>query len=55
MLFDVSRRDDLSRKVQPFAEVLEAFRGQGVVVVLPGEPGLQIAPRGEGLACFDDL
>ena len=55
LLLDVSRRDDLSGKVQPFAEVLEAFGGQSVVVVLPGESSLEVATRGEGLASLDDL
>jgi capsular polysaccharide biosynthesis protein len=55
LLLDVSRRNDLSREMQPFAEVLEAFRRQGVIVVLPGESGLEEAARGQGLAGFDDL
>ena len=55
LLLDVSRRDNLSGKVQPFSEVLEAFGGQSVVVVLPGESGLKVAAGGERLAGFDDL
>ncbi len=55
LLLDVCRRDDLSRKMQPFAEVLEAFGSQSVVVVLPGESSLEVATRGEGLTCFDHL
>jgi hypothetical protein len=41
--------------MQPFAEVVEAFGSQGVVVVLPAELRLEVAARGEGLAGFDDL
>ena len=55
LLLDVSRGDDLGGKMKPLAEVLEAFRGQGVVVVLPGESSLEVATRGEGLASLDDL
>ena len=47
--------DDLGRKVKPFAEVVETFGGQGVVVVLPAELGLEVTAGGEGLAGFDDL
>ena len=43
LLLDVRGRDDLSWQVQPFAQVVETFGGQGVVVVLPGELGLEIA------------
>lgn len=55
MLLDVGRWDDLGRKVQPLAEVLEAFRGQSIVVVLPGESSLEVAARSQGLASLDDL
>lgn len=55
LLLDVSRRNDLGGEVQPFAEVLEAFGGQGVVVVLPGEAGFEEATGGERLAGFDHL
>ena len=55
LLFDVSCGDDLSWQVEPFSEVFETFGGQGVVVVLPGEPGLEVAAGGQGLAGFDDL
>ena len=48
-------RDDLGGQVQPFAEVVEPFGGEGVVVPLPGELRLEVAARGEGLAGFDDL
>lgn len=55
LLLDVGGRHDFGRKVQPFTEVLEAFGGKGVVVVLPGEAGLEEATGGEGLTGFDDL
>lgn len=43
LLLDVSSRDDLSRDVEPFAEVVETLGGEGVVVVLPGETGLDVS------------
>ena len=46
LLLDVRRRDNLGGEVKPFAQVVEALGGQGVVVVLPGELGLDVAPRG---------
>ena len=41
--------------MEPFAKVVEAFWGQGVVVILPGELGLEVTAGGKGLAGFDDL
>lgn len=35
LLLDVGSRDNLSRKVKPFAEVIETLGGESVVVVLP--------------------
>jgi hypothetical protein len=55
LLLDVGRRDNLSWQVKPFAEVVETFGGQGVVIVLPRELGLEVAARGERLASLDDL
>ena len=55
LLLDVRRRDDLSWQVQPFAQVVETLGSERVVVVLPGELGLEIAAGCEGLAGFDDL
>ena len=55
LLLDVRRGHNLSGQVQPFAQVLEALGGQGVVVVLPREAGLEVAARGQGLASLDDL
>lgn len=54
LLLDVGGRNDLSGEVKPLAEVVETLGGQGVVVVLPGELGLDIAAGGEGLASLDD-
>jgi hypothetical protein len=41
--------------MEPVAQVVETFGGQGVVVPLPRELGLEEAARGEGLAGLDDL
>lgn len=54
LLLDVGSRNDLSGQVKPFAEVVETLGGQGVVVVLPGELGLDVAARGQRLASLDD-
>ena len=43
LLLDVCRRDNFSRQVKPFAEIVEALRCEGVVVVLPGELSLEVA------------
>jgi hypothetical protein len=55
LLLDVRSGHDLGGNVEPFAEVVEAFGGKSVVVPLPGELGFEVATRGQGLACFDDL
>jgi len=55
LLLDVGSRNDLSGEVQPLPEVVETLRGEGVVVVLPGELGLDVAARGQGLARLDDI
>ena len=44
-------RDDLSGQVEPLAEVVETLGGEGVVVVLPREAGLDVAAGGQRLAC----
>lgn len=54
LLLDVGGGNDLSGQVKPFAEVVETLGGQGVVVPLPGELGLDIAARVERLASLDD-
>ena len=55
LLLDVRLWDDLSREVKPFAQVVEAFGSEGVVIPLPRELSLEVATRCEGLASFDDL
>lgn len=54
-LLDVRLWHDFRRQMKPFAQVVQAFWRQGVVVPLPGELGFEVAARGEGLAGFDDL
>ena len=44
--------NDLGREVEPFAEVVETLRGEGVVVPLPREAGLEVTARGQRLACW---
>ena len=55
MLLDVSRGNNLSGKVKPFAEVVETFRCEGIVVVLPRELGLDITTGGKRLAGLDNV
>jgi hypothetical protein len=55
LLLDVGGRNDLSWKMKPLAEILKTLWGQSIVVVLPGELGLDIAAGGEGLASLDDI
>jgi len=47
--------DDLSGQVEPLAEVVETLGGEGVVVVLPREAGLDVAAAGQRLASLDDV
>ena len=54
-MLDVCLGHDFGGEMEPFAEVVEAFGGEGVVVPLPAELGFEVAARGEGLAGFDDL
>lgn len=54
-LLDVGGRHDLSGEMEPFAKVVETLNGQGVVVVLPRELGLEETAGGQGLAGLDDL
>ena len=37
--------------MEPLAEVVETLGGEGVVVVLPREAGLDVAAGGQRLAC----
>ena len=46
-------RHDLAREMQPFAQVGESFIGQGVVVPLPRELGLDVTFGSEGLHGLD--
>jgi hypothetical protein len=55
LLLDVGLGNDLGWEVEPLAEVVEALWGEGVVVPLPRELGLEVAARGQGLAGLDDL
>lgn len=54
LLLDVGGGDNLGGEVKPLPEVVETLRGEGVVVVLPRELGLDVAARGQGLASLDD-
>jgi hypothetical protein len=55
LLLDVRRGHDLSGQVKPLAKVVETLGGEGVVVVLPRELGLDIAARGQRLARLDNV
>lgn len=55
LLLDVGGRDNLSGEVEPLAEVVETLGGEGVVVVLPRELGLDVAAGGQRLASLDDI
>ena len=55
LLLDVGLGDDLGGEVQPLAEVVKTLGGEGVVVPLPGELGLEVAAGSQGLASLDDL
>lgn len=55
LLLDVRSGDNLSGEVKPFSEVVETLGGESVVVVLPGELGLDVAAGGERLAGLDNV
>lgn len=55
LLLDVRRGHDLGGQVEPLAQVVETLGGEGVVVVLPRELGLDVAARGERLAGLDHV
>ena len=55
LLLDVGLGNDLGREVEPFAEVVETLRGEGVVVPLPREAGLEVTARGQRLASLDNV
>ena len=41
--------------MKPFAEVVETFRSEGIVVVLPRELSLDVTTGGERLAGLDNV
>lgn len=51
----VGLRNDLRREVEELSEVGETLVGEGVVVPLPRELGLDVALGGQGLHGLDDL
>lgn len=55
LLLDVGGGDNLGGEVEPLAEVVKTLGGEGVVVVLPGELGLDVTARVQRLASLDDL
>jgi hypothetical protein len=55
LLLDVGSGNDLGGEVEPLPEVVETLGGEGVVVVLPRELGLDVAARGQGLERLDDI
>ena len=55
LLLDVGSGHDFGGEVKPFAEVVETLGSEGVVVPLPRELSLEVAPGGERLAGFNDL
>lgn len=55
LLLDVGSWDNLGWEVEPLAQVVETLRGEGVVVVLPRELGLDVATGGKRLAGLDDV
>jgi hypothetical protein len=55
LLLDVGLGNDLGREVKPLAEVVKTLGGEGVVVPLPRELGLEVATGSQRLASLDDL
>lgn len=55
LLLDVGGGDNLGGEVEPLAQVVKTLGGEGVVVVLPGELGLDVAAGVQRLAGLDDL
>lgn len=51
LLLDVRLGHNLSGEVEPLAEVVETLGGEGVVVVLPREAGLDVAAGVKRLHC----
>lgn len=55
LLLDVGSWDNLGWEMEPLAQVVEALWGEGVVVVLPRELGLDVTTGGKRLAGLDDV
>ncbi|KAJ5303508.1 hypothetical protein N7476_010307 [Penicillium atrosanguineum] len=55
LLLDVGGGDNLSGEVEPLAEVVQTLGGEGVVVVLPREAGLDETAGVKRLKSLDDL
>lgn len=55
LLLDVGSGNDLGGEMEPLAEVVETLGGEGIVVVLPGELGLDVAAAGQRLASLNDI
>jgi hypothetical protein len=55
LLLDVSCWDNLGWEMEPLAEVVEALWGEGVVVVLPRELGLDVSTGGQRLASLHNV
>lgn len=54
-VLQVGSWDNVLRQVQVVSQELNTFLSQGVVVVLPGELGLDVALGGQGLQGLDDV
>ena len=55
LLLDVGSWDNLGWEMEPLAQVVETLWGEGVVVVLPRELGLDVTTGGKRLAGLDDV
>lgn len=55
LLLDVGGGDNLSGEVEPLAQVVQTLGGEGVVVVLPREAGLDETAGVKRLESLDDL
>ena len=41
--------------MEPFSKIVKSLGGQGIIVPLPRELGLEVATGSKRLACFDHL
>ena len=55
LLLNVRSRNNLSRKMKPLPQIIEALRGEGIIIVLPGKAGFNISAGSKRLASFDHL